>query len=117
MKDKNVRHFFVKGLQELEFSESYDCIWIQWVFSHLSDEDAVHFLKRAKGALKPGGIIVLKENHCAKGFVVDKEDCSVTRSTELFKVVFEKAELKILREQNQADWPKDLFAVKMYALI
>lgn len=37
LKDKNVRHFMVKGLQELEFNEKYDCIWVQWVFSHLND--------------------------------------------------------------------------------
>ena len=62
----------VKGLQELEFTEKYDCIWVQWVFSHLNDQDAVKFLVRAKSALTEGGVIVLKENHCNNGFVVDK---------------------------------------------
>jgi protein N-terminal methyltransferase len=73
LKDKpNVRHYFVKGLQELEFIESYDCIWVQWVFSHLNDEDAINFLCKARKALKEGGLIIMKENHCKYGFVVDK---------------------------------------------
>ena len=70
----------MKGLQDFEFEEKYDCVWIQWVFSYISEQDAIKFLTRAKSALNEGGIIILKENHSAKGFLVDKEDCSVTRS-------------------------------------
>ena len=101
MQGRNVRSFWVKGLQEFEFTEKYDCIWVQWVLSHLNDEDAVAFLRRAKSALAPGGVIVLKENHCGSGFVVDKEDFSVTRSTPLFKNLFAKADLEIVEEQTQ----------------
>jgi protein N-terminal methyltransferase len=46
-----MRHFYVKGLQEFDFEEKYDCIWVQWVFSHLNDEDAKIFLIKAKKAL------------------------------------------------------------------
>ena len=35
-------------------------------------EDALAFFERCKTGLLPGGIIVVKENICAKGFVVDK---------------------------------------------
>lgn len=111
-----MRHYFVKGLQEFAFEERYDCIWIQWVFSQLNDEDAVAFLKRAKASLNEGGVIILKENHCSVGFVVDKSDCSVTRSATLFKEIFSKAGLKIVKEETQLDWPQDLFAIRMYAL-
>ena len=55
-----MRHFYVKGLQQFEFEEKYDCIWVQWVFSHLNDEHAVVFLQKARAALAPGGIIMLK---------------------------------------------------------
>lgn len=58
----------------------------------------------------------MKENHCTVGFVVDKADCSVTRSTDLFKDLFAKAGLKIVKEEVQMDWPKDLFTIRMYAL-
>ena len=69
---KNMRHFYVKGLQQFDFEEKYDCVWVQWVFSQLNDEDAVVFLRKAKAALNEGGVIILKENHCGAGFVVDK---------------------------------------------
>lgn len=46
-----MRHFYVKGLQEFDFEEKYDCIWVQWVFSHLNDADAKIFLMKAKKAL------------------------------------------------------------------
>jgi protein N-terminal methyltransferase len=117
LKEKqNMRHYWVKGLQEFEFGEKYNCIWVQWVFSQLSDEDAVKFLLRAKDALLEGGVIILKENHCSKGFVVDKEDFSVTRSTPLFKSLFQKAGVDVVMEETQENWPNDLFGVRMYAL-
>lgn len=111
-----MRHFYVNGLQQFDFQERYDCVWVQWVFSQLNDEDAVTFLKKAKASLNEGGVIILKENHCSVGFVVDKEDCSVTRSGDLFKEIFARAGLKIVKEEMQMDWPKDLFTIRMYAL-
>jgi len=45
---KNVGHFYAKGLQEFNFEEKYDCVWIQWVLSHLTDDDAIKFLIKAK---------------------------------------------------------------------
>ena len=40
--------FYCKGLQEFEFEHSYSCIWIQWVLSHLTDDDALQFLNKCK---------------------------------------------------------------------
>lgn len=37
------------------------------------------FLQRAAAALKPGGMLFVKENVCDKGFIVDSSDASVTR--------------------------------------
>ena len=48
--------------------------------------------------------------------MVDKEDFSVTRSVELYKILFQKAGLKIIKEETQNDWPEDLFGVRMYAI-
>ena len=113
---QNVRHFYNKGLQDLVFVEQYDCVWIQWVLAYLPDKLAIDFLVRAKKSLNAEGIIIVKENHCQNGFVVDKQDFSVTRSTQLYKSVFEKAGLKVLKEATQKDWPEDLFEVRIYAL-
>ena len=38
---ENIRHFYHKGLQEMEFEEKYDCVWIQWVIAYLPDNLAV----------------------------------------------------------------------------
>ena len=105
LKDKKIGHFYAKGLQEFEFEEKYDCIWIQWVFSQLTDEDGIAFLKKCKVALNEGGIIVMKENHNTSGFLVDKADFSVTRSYLLFKELFEKAGLEIVKNELQLNWP------------
>ena len=48
---KSMRHFYANGLQQFDFQERYDCVWVQWVFSQLNDEDAVAFLKKAKASL------------------------------------------------------------------
>ena len=66
------------------------------MLSHLSDKDAIDFFKRAKQNLNEGGIIVLKENHSKVGFLVDKEDYSVTRSKDLYKKLFIESGLKII---------------------
>lgn len=72
-------------------SSGFDVVWCQWCLGHLSDEDLVAFLKRAKESLrsvKKGtgdfeGLIVVKENTCseqgAPRTVFDEQDSSVTR--------------------------------------
>ncbi|GFP96687.1 alpha n-terminal protein methyltransferase 1 [Phtheirospermum japonicum] len=66
--------------------------------------------------LKHGGIFVLKENIGRSGFILDKEDKSVTRSDPYFKHLFKKCGLRIYRMKDQKGFPGELFAVKMYAL-
>ena len=50
----------------------YDVIWVQWALLYLTDADAAAFLARCHAALRPGGVLVVKENVCKVGFVVDK---------------------------------------------
>lgn len=114
--DTNARKFYCSGLQDFAFEETYDCIWVQWVLTHLNDEDNIAFLKKAQRHLRKGGVIVVKENASEKGFFVDKGDSSVVRSTLLWKVLFQQAGLRVLKEGLQTDWPEDLFEVRMYAL-
>ena len=75
------------------------------------------FLRRCAAALRPGGVIFIKENVCAQGFIVDSEDASVTRShaynVELFT---ERAGLRLAHTALQRGFPKQLFKVRMYAL-
>jgi len=112
----NMKDFYVDGLQTFTPQKKYDCIWIQWVSNHLTDEDYVSFLKRCSESLTETGIIVVKENVCRVGFVVDKEDYSVTRADDLYRTLFQKANLKLIKQQWQPDFPEDLFKVNQYAL-
>jgi len=59
---------------------------------------------------------VVKENISSGGFVLDKEDMSVTRSESAYKAVFESAGLKVVEEMWQTKFPKELYPVKMFAL-
>jgi protein N-terminal methyltransferase len=74
-----VKNFYCSGMQEFSFERKYDLIWIQWVIGHLTDSDFVSFFAKCKEALTPNGMVVLKDNNCSKGFIVDKVDSSVTR--------------------------------------
>lgn len=112
-----MRNFFVSGLQDFDFAEKYDCIWIQWVMLNLTDEDFVKFLIRCKKGLAPGGIICLKENEKVEGFDVDKTDCSITRSEAMHLKLIAAAGLTIIDRVQQPDYPEDLVPVKLYALI
>lgn len=114
-----IGEFYCAPLQTFEFpvNVKYDVIWIQWVLLYLLDVDLVTFLKRCKAALQPNGVIIIKENVTRDGYYVDNADCSITRSVMHFKSVFATAGLKLLREDDQAEWPKELFPVKMFALL
>ncbi len=64
--------------------------------------------------LKPRGVICVKENLSSDGFLVDRQDSSLTRSDVHFKQVFQRAGCALLLEQAQQNFPKELFKVKMY---
>jgi 2-polyprenyl-3-methyl-5-hydroxy-6-metoxy-1,4-benzoquinol methylase len=88
---------------------SYDCIWIQWVIGHLPDLDYISFFRRCARGLRPGGVIILKDN-CAKGwtFIVDKDDNSVARCRDYHKLLFDLAGLEIVLEKTQTKFTKEL---------
>ena len=89
------RHFYEQGLQEFQFTEPYDCIWIQWVLCYLTDNDIAEFLTRAnregltKGENGKTGLIFVKENVHAGTFLLDKSDNSVMRTHEQFQAIFQ----------------------------
>ena len=103
------------------------------MLSHLTDSDLVAFLKTCSKALKPDGFIVVKENiYNSQDLLYDEEDSSATRfvfytfrfslylksdrSQAAFKQIFKDANLEIIYEVRQTNWPKQLFVVKMFAL-
>lgn len=108
--------FTVSGLQEFSPQQTYDCIWVQWVSSQLTDNDLIAFFTRAKAALRQNGCIFVKENVKKKGFLVHKDDFSVTRSAALYELAFQTANLKIQASAMQPDFPDDIYEVKIWAL-
>ncbi|CAK9190031.1 unnamed protein product [Sphagnum troendelagicum] len=110
-------NFYCTPLQDFSPEAGrYDVIWVQWCIGHLTDHDFIAFFKRAQAGLKPGGFFVLKENIAKNGFVVDKSDSSVTRSDAYFRDLFKQTGLHLQKTKLQKGFPKDLFAVRMYAL-
>jgi hypothetical protein len=97
MKIAGAGTFLNIGLQEWEAPTAiYDCIWVQWVLAHLTEDDLAVFLKKARDALTETGAIVIKENVVLSGFIVYREDSSVTRSRDLYLAAFEEARLKVV---------------------
>lgn len=94
----------------------YNLVWIQWCIIYLTDDDLVTFLRECAKALAPGGTICLKDNVARHGFLVDKEDSSVMRSNRYLKHLFQKANLQVVRETKQLDFPRNIFPVRTYAL-
>eukprot|EP00179_Madagascaria_erythrocladioides_P019265 CAMPEP_0198331748 /NCGR_PEP_ID=MMETSP1450-20131203/17802_1 /TAXON_ID=753684 ORGANISM="Madagascaria erythrocladiodes, Strain CCMP3234" /NCGR_SAMPLE_ID=MMETSP1450 /ASSEMBLY_ACC=CAM_ASM_001115 /LENGTH=295 /DNA_ID=CAMNT_0044036159 /DNA_START=30 /DNA_END=915 /DNA_ORIENTATION=- len=92
----------------------YQLVWIQWCIIYLADADLVRFLDQFVQAGVP--LICIKDNITTRGFLVDKEDSSVTRSDAHMKKLFQEAGLTVIGEQVQEGLPEELFAVKMYAL-
>jgi protein N-terminal methyltransferase len=101
---------------EQQQRQEYDVVWTQWVLLYLTDEDLVEFFRAAAKALRPGGVVVVKENVAHAEAVVDEEDCSVTRTAEEYKKLAALADMEILLEMKQPIWPSDLFPVLMLAL-
>lgn len=58
----------------------------------------------------------MKENIAKSGFVLDKEDASVTRSDEYFRDLFQQGGLHVYTHRTQTAFPRKLFAVHMYCL-
>lgn len=58
----------------------------------------------------------VKENVCKAGFVVDKEDSSLTRSNAYMLELFARAGMRVLYNIKQKHFPRELFEVRMYVL-
>eukprot|EP00127_Corallochytrium_limacisporum_P001151 Clim_evm3s43 gene=Clim_evmTU3s43 len=118
--DDRLKETYCCGLQDFNPEEGkYNLIWVQWVIGYLHDDDFVAFLNRCAKGLVPGkGCVIIKDNVITDGgFIVDKDDSSVTRDeTHLLKLV-EKSDLKLIREEDQEGFPNGMFPVKSYVLM
>ena len=111
-------NFLLQGLQDVEAKANrYDVVWIQWCIGHLTDDDCVDFLRVCAQSLRPQGMIIVKENNARRGFVLDKDDSSITRSDSYLVQLFDKANLRIFKSSVENDLPEGLFIVRAYALV
>lgn len=102
---------------------TYDVIWIQWVIGHLHDLDCINFFRRCSRGLRPGGVIVLKDNllldtpsEKAATFIWDRDDSSVARHLRYMQLLLTLAGLQIVLQVQQTGFPEELLPVLMLAI-
>ncbi|XP_063624050.1 N-terminal Xaa-Pro-Lys N-methyltransferase 1-like [Cydia splendana] len=106
------------GLQNFTPQKKYDVIWCQWVLSHLDDFDLIAFLKRCKRALNTNGVIIVKENITSgEEIEYDDEDSSVARPYKLMQLIFQEAQLDVIKEDLQYGFPDSIYKVYSFALV
>jgi protein N-terminal methyltransferase len=106
------------GLQKYQPEpEKYDVIWVQWVLSHMTDEDLIQFMHRCRSALRKNGVVIAKEN-CTRTnqLETDSVDSSVTRSFAMFVDIFKKADYNVISNVKQKNFPKELYPVWTFVL-
>jgi protein N-terminal methyltransferase len=113
---ERVGEFLPTSMERADLPHTYDLITMQWVAAYLHDDALVSFLERCKAALKPGGVIFIKDNIATRNRLVDAEDNSQIRSDKQYKALFAKAGLACVKEAPQVEWPEDLYEARMYAL-
>ena len=115
-----IRRFYQCGLQEFEYEDGYDCVWLQWCAMYLTDEDLLKFLHKTRRNLRKvdqkSGLLFVKENVHEDGFLLDKDDCSIMRTTEHFIVLFEQAGFDVLKSFKQEGMPDDIHSVSCFVL-
>ena len=123
-----VERFICEGMQNFTPEAGrYDLVWIQWCIGCLTDDDLVAFLGRCVAGLKPGGLIVIKDNvidgprddlHLAEGkYLIDHEDNSVMRTmAHLETLLYQRAGLKPLARAEALLGRDDLHPVYNIAL-
>lgn len=115
----SVTHFYCSPLQDFTPPRNrYDCFWVQWCALYLTDDDLVACLRRLRSALKPNGIICIKENVILSGkdFQLDREDNSLMRTDCHYRQLFKEAGMEMYCHMRQFKYPRSLVPVMMYCL-
>lgn len=115
---KKIGNFFCSGLEDFTPEEAhYDVIWCQWVLGQLKDDHLVDFFKRCQKGLRQNGMLFVKENvNKGNQAEFDEDDSSYCRPREHLISLMKQAGLKIIKEDRQKNFPKELYDVRMYAL-
>jgi len=115
-----VANRFCSSMEAFIFPRKYGLIWIQWAVIYLCDDDFVRFFSRCREALVSRDSLIIVKDNCtraSKTFVLDRTDCSVTRSAFHLQLLFAASGLKIVKEANASGFPPELYPVKMWALV
>jgi len=111
-----VKNFWKRPCQMFEPEDlKYDLVWNQWVLQYLTDQHLVEWLVRCKNTLRPSGVLIVKEN-VADAHDFNEEDNSVTRTDEQYRKCFEDADMNVVFQMPQPNWPDDRTPLMMYAL-
>jgi len=93
------------------------------VIGYLNDWDLCNLFHRLGRALRPGGVIVVKDNTCnEEAFLSDRGDGDITRSYQYLMAIIRESGLKVVQSdcgemiQWQTDFPDDIWPVPMIAL-
>lgn len=115
-----VTNTIAQGIQQFEPRQDvyYDCIWGQWVFGHITDQDLVRFFDKCYTCLnKPHGMIVIKDNITkTENSILDEVDSAVTRSHRAFLNIFTSLHHFELKHTFKLKWPQEMFPVRTYVL-
>ncbi len=57
-----IKNIYLSSLENFNFKQKYDLIWVQWCLENLEDEDLIPFLKKCYENINDNGIIIVKEN-------------------------------------------------------
>lgn len=87
-----------------------------FTLGHLTDDHLIKFLQRCQKALRPNGIIVIKDNVSYEGVVPDEVDSSVCRDLEIVRRLVGVAGLRVIHEEQQMNFPKEIYQVHTLAL-
>lgn len=83
---------------------------------HLTDDHLVVFLRRCQKALRPAGLIIIKDNVSYEGVVPDDVDSSVCRDLDIVRRLVGRAGLRVVHEEQQLNFPKEIYQVHTLAL-
>lgn len=120
-KPGRVGRIFNQGLEDFhpEAGRAYNIIWHQWCLGQLSDRDLVAYFVRCQAVLAQEGWIVVKENlstNADGSDDFDEVDSSVTRSEQKWSKLFQEAGLRLVTNEKQRGFPKELLPVCTWAL-
>ncbi|XP_072295196.1 N-terminal Xaa-Pro-Lys N-methyltransferase 2 isoform X3 [Eucyclogobius newberryi] len=112
-----VETYYCYSLQEFTPPKNkYDVIWMQWVACHLTDHDLATFLAKCKRALRPNGVVILKDNMARNGCKMDLVDSSISRHLDVMRTIIHKAGLEVVALEKQEGFPDVIMPVWMLAL-